>query len=338
MGPCQGAQQKGPQIMTRTQRFSAALVALMLLALPAWAIVIRGVPGSVHTLAVLQVDPDDIGKTCDVSATVVNGDSTHIGNELRIGGTPFQDVEGTANSTEVFETTLVLGETIVAEVRLNDTPELPPIPAYPEGRSIWSADVTLEYQCDTDTTTTSGPSTTTTLVVTTTTITVVTTTTEVPTTSSTSSSSTSTSSSSSTSSTVPATSSTTSPPSSVTPSVDCENNQIVIRGILEPGAWGIVQDGVTTADFVSDRTNQEEVRVFKFKPGTTSIGIVGPNYMTQIEVDCDWPTTSTVPPATGSTLPFTGANTIAALSLGIGWVLAGGLLLLYLARSRRALG
>lgn len=311
--------------MTRTIRTLAATLVFLTLALPAWAIVIRGIPGSVHTVATLQVDPDDIGRTCEVRAIVVNGDSTHIGNELRIEATAFQDVEGTANSTETFETSLVLDATITAQVRLNDTPELPPIPAYPEGRSIWSADVTLEYECDTTTTTSTTPngSSSTTSSTTSTTVTTSTTT---PT-----DSTTSTTTPATTSTTSVVTTSTTVPPPPVLVSVDCVDDVIVVSNLV-PGLYTLSQGGELVDHFLWNEGDGDPL-IFDHD-GSPYVDLYGPRpgIFQRVTVDCDFPvtTTSTVPPVTGSTLPFTGApveTAGVAMAAAALLVLGGGVLM-----------
>lgn len=258
--------------MRRTIRLTAALMVLMALALPAWALVIRGTPGSIHTVYTMAVDPDDVGRECAVTAVVTNGDSTHPDNELRIGNSAFQDVEGRANSTETFTATVVLTNPVLIQVRLSPVAELPPIPAYPEGRSIWSADAVATYECAQETTTTTQATTTTTAPTTTTTA---------PTTT-----------------TTEATTTTT--VGEIVPFVDCENDRIVLTGTLAPGVWTMTQNGVDYDFVVSDL--ELETRSWELGEGVTSVSITGPGYSVTIEVDCDLPVTSTTEDTTTTTV------------------------------------
>lgn len=110
--------------------------------------------------------------------------------------------------------------------------------------------------------------------------------------------------------TVPPDTTTSTIPNAPTVSVDCETDMITVDG-LYPGEWRLFVDERLVASFGVDDGRANQPLSYPF-PGGTSVTLVAPDGTAiTVEVDCDIPTTSTIPPVTvppdtGSTLPFTG--------------------------------
>jgi hypothetical protein len=84
--------------------------------------VIRDAPGSLHTVATHEVEPWLQGQSCAIHIEVTNNPSVHPGTELIISSgddvVTVSDVESEPGTIVVQEGELVLGETVVAAVRL----------------------------------------------------------------------------------------------------------------------------------------------------------------------------------------------------------------------------
>jgi hypothetical protein len=84
--------------------------------------VVRDAPGSVHLVGTDTVDPDDVGRACEVSITAGNNESVHPNTDFLISSGSDQmvvpDIEREAFVTVHKAGTLVLGDTVTVHVRL----------------------------------------------------------------------------------------------------------------------------------------------------------------------------------------------------------------------------
>ncbi len=139
------------------------VVLLLSLALPAGAIrdlvipidtVVRGEPGDVIEMATVPVEADEVGLVCQLTITGVNNGSPHPNSDLIItsaGATlVIADVEATADQTTRGGGEIVLGDSVLIEVRLG-------------AHRVFSGGLTLTSECaQPQSTTTVAPTTTTT--------------------------------------------------------------------------------------------------------------------------------------------------------------------------------
>lgn len=109
---------------------------------------IFGAPGSVVTLAEVEVDEDLVGRTCFLAVVAENQASVHMGNDLIVStGTSeavIVGVEDEANggTNQTYE--MVVGSTITAQLRIG-----------PDGMS--SLGFGLSFDCDSPPTSAAGP-------------------------------------------------------------------------------------------------------------------------------------------------------------------------------------
>ncbi len=139
----------------------SVVVLLLWTALPAGAIddlvipvdtIVRGEPGDVIELMTVPVDADEVGLVCQLTVTGENNPSEHPETDLIVtsGGVSLviPDVEATASGTTRGGGEIVLGETVVIEVRLGP-------------HRVFSGGLTLTSECaEPQTTTTVAPTTT----------------------------------------------------------------------------------------------------------------------------------------------------------------------------------
>jgi hypothetical protein len=101
--------------------------------------IVRGDEGDVEVVATVAVDPELVGDTCSAELTDSNNESTHPNNDLIVTSGSWNetipDVESEANSTQVVAGEIILGETVVVEVRLG-----------PDG--VFSGGLTLTFDCE----------------------------------------------------------------------------------------------------------------------------------------------------------------------------------------------
>ena len=138
----------------------SVVVLLLWPALPAGAIhdqvipvdtIVRGGPGDVIELMTVPVEADEVGLVCQLTVTGENNPSEHPDTDLIItsGGVSLviPDVEATANQTTRGGGEIVLGETVLIEVRLGP-------------HRVFSGGLILTSECVAPTTTTVAPPTT----------------------------------------------------------------------------------------------------------------------------------------------------------------------------------